>query len=433
MDSTTPVCSEAPACLEPLVSLEGWYGEGNLGDDILMKVSYSVLRDVFRSPEISVKTTGRPYVRSLLGAGCVQRRELAPPSSVRAVLVGGGGLFFGFQNNGLIGRVGQAALQISGLGPFHRARSLKHDIMSLLYGTRRPSKLFRVAFGIGVGPFVAGSRRELRAALQLSRNDLIVVRDIESEQICRSWRLPSRVVRATDIAFELDRWLPSSCVAMPHDKPRQKNLTIVVRDWPSQLEGAMYFDALLDAVRKARRDSFRIRFCSLNPENDLHVLNLLEKHAEDVLYWDPSGRTLEDFLMEFAETDLVITSRAHGALVAACLGIPSICIGIERKMQAVAEMLDGIPEVWGPPFDPDALLSNIHRSMECYSTRLYYCVLRCIVIPVWRVAAGEIVATLSQKRKSWSEQHTSMREPKIPVRHESIEQLQSHAEARNGI
>jgi polysaccharide pyruvyl transferase WcaK-like protein len=43
-------------------------------------------------------------------------------------------------------------------------------------------------------------------------------------------------------------------------------------------------------------------------------------------------------LDHLAASDLVVSTRAHGAIAAGCLGVPSICVAIEPKLRVVAGM-----------------------------------------------------------------------------------------------
>jgi len=94
------------------------------------------------------------------------------------------------------------------------------------------------------------------------------------------------------------------------------------------------------------------------------MVSLLHEKHEDILCWDPYTMTLDDFTRRLSEYDLLIAARAHGVIIGAALGIPSIAIVIEPKLRLVCERLTGGTEMWCPPFDSDNLTNTVERMSE---------------------------------------------------------------------
>src|SRR5258708_1222463 len=110
--------------LSPIVVLDGYYGVGNLGDDILMLVSYSILREAFDPAEICVRVVGdHTYVRRLLTEDCVVMpverfaHETSIPRSTKLSVLGGGGFLADhFGTKSVFARTRQRFLRTFGVG-----------------------------------------------------------------------------------------------------------------------------------------------------------------------------------------------------------------------------------------------------------------------------------------------------------------------------
>ena len=74
--------------------------------------------------------------------------------------------------------------------------------------------------------------------------------------------------------------------------------------------------------------------------------------------WDPQQIKIENYLSELSECSIMVTSRAHGAIVSACLGIPSVCLAIEPKLEKVHKMLKNSSRLIEPS-DPNRIMAAI--------------------------------------------------------------------------
>ena len=59
----------------------------------------------------------------------------------------------------------------------------------------------------------------------------------------------------------------------------------------------------------------------------------------DTYVWSPMSMRFEDYCQLLAQQDMIVTSRAHGAMCAAILGIPSLIIEIEPKLRTIHDIL----------------------------------------------------------------------------------------------
>jgi polysaccharide pyruvyl transferase WcaK-like protein len=70
---------------------------------------------------------------------------------------------------------------------------------------------------------------------------------------------------------------------------------------------------------------------------DPQVLALCNGYRAHV--WSPQSTTLDEYCFRLAELDVVVTSRAHGAICAAVLGVPSLILDIEPKLRTIHDLL----------------------------------------------------------------------------------------------
>lgn len=337
------------------VSLEGYYGAGNLGDDLLMLVTHSVASEVISPERIRVRAISPVRARAVLGSEHLVDAREPESESEGAVVLGGGGLFFDFRIGSWRGLVSQQLVRRLG-APWARRifAARERPARKAASGSRQ---LPAAAFCIGIGPFTRGSRREAQVAITLSRFDVVIVRDAESARWCKRWRLTNPVIQATDAAFMYERW----CVPLPstnNGSDQCAHIGVVVRDWMLDHHGAGYWRPLQTAVDRLRSRGVQVRYVSFDEGHDRRVLDALAS-SEDVLRWNPEETSLSDFMKQFAAFDVVVTTRAHGAIVAACLNIPSVCVAIEPKLVQVHDMLVPTVALWPMPFDCDELVRRV--------------------------------------------------------------------------
>lgn len=316
------------------ILLKGNFGSGDLGDDLVMLAIYGVLRRMYSPDRIFVQTVGGGYINALV------REEVwhgeTPPEDVSVVVLASGGLASSDSTTDWMATAQQMVLRHLGVETIETWRRLWGD-------KQKSDSLKHIAFGVGLGPYVRGSRQELDTAIKLSRYALVVVRDPHSMELCRRWRLPGMLMNATDPVFLTQYW--QSFNANPERPPRY--VGVVVRDWLFSEGEQDYLEILLGIVQRLRESSVYVRYVSFDPYRDQEVLGRL--HGEDVLCWWPDEMDLDDFVWEFAAFDVVLTGRAHGAILAACLGVPPVCMGFDPALKPIAEMLRC--PIWDVPYD----------------------------------------------------------------------------------
>lgn len=337
------------------ILIRGYYGAGNFGDDILSLVAYRAVTTHVARDRVALESHSDDYLPTLFGHPVRTVRPGADEEASTLVL-GGGGLFYNFAGGSTAARPFEALLPLLGARTFGRA----YDLLSLV----RPGRTQRwrarnIAFGLGIGPFVPGSRNRVTAAMTLAHYDGIAVRDPVSLATLRAWGLADRAAQFTDIAFLRRFWMPRAGT----QEPRPRRVGLVLRDWKHAPNFNSYLEALPGVVEALRARGVEGRLIAFDARQDDRMLRRLPLDAPP-LVWDPYTMTLSQFCDELRAHDVIVSARAHGSIVGSCLGVPSICVAIEPKLEEVARMLEGSARIWRAPFAGEELLRLVDEALN---------------------------------------------------------------------
>jgi len=338
--------------LSAYVTLVGGYGAGNLGDDALMTAVLALVREVVRDDRICVRVEEDceylhrvfPSIR-FVQVGC----DATVASKV--LLYGGGTQFFSFPNTCIYPQpMWRRGLRYA-VNPASLYRRLFKSAKLSLESERS------AAISIGIGPFVPKSRAEQGAERKLKRCEWVSVRDSTSYEYCRRLGLHNVRLHA-DLCFAKKLWM-SETIYRNSQSSELKSIGIIMRDWPHDADGHSYIGPLWDAGERLRSDGFAVRYISFAPATDRMTVSMLHDRREEVLQWDPSTTWLEEFAAVLAGFDLLVTARAHGTIIGAALGIPSIAIELEPKLRLIGDQLRMGTEIWSPPFRAGDLVNQV--------------------------------------------------------------------------
>jgi polysaccharide pyruvyl transferase WcaK-like protein len=138
-----------------------------------------------------------------------------------------------------------------------------------------------------------------------------------------------------------------------------QSIGFILRDW-------VFNDSLvilLSVARELIAAGHDIKFFALDERSDQTFIESASAIAP-VHSWSPMETTLKDYLLELGKCKLVISSRAHGAIVSACLGIPVCCVCIEPKLEQVALMLNKGSRAVREPFIKDEIIRLVEEMIE---------------------------------------------------------------------
>jgi len=315
------------------ILLIGYYGKGNFGDDLLFTVAWRRLRRCQHAAEITVLCDGYldDYLSELVGEPV---RVVAPGERGHYDLIvhGGGGTFFDFGSYGLVDRVFNRLIGLVGARNF-----VAFDrFVRTLVGRRRPSAERRIGWGIGVGTYMAGSRKLRDNLPTLLDFDSLIVRDSLSLNNLRMLGITDKVSLGSDLAFLGDYWVPAALrnksILQRGGRPR---IGLILRDWP-KTDGVDYLETMFQMLPELGK-RYDLSLFVFDRRVDRKLLaQFVGRHP---IVWSPPETDYAWFCEQLAVQDVIVSSRAHGGICGAMLGVPSLLIDIEPKLRTVHAML----------------------------------------------------------------------------------------------
>lgn len=344
------------------VFLRGAYGPSNLGDDILMLAVIKILSSVFDEGKITVGVD-KPNIAKKFNSK-INWISLQKPVSADLAVFGGGGQFFSFPTGGK--NKGKR-------GIFKKNRSLI-DIagrvcLEIMNG---PGSAFKAkktaAFCIGVGPFHQKGEGYGRAQNQLSNCEYLSVRDVESSVVCKKMGF-GHVRVFTDPSLLSNLWVDANSDLVNGDAVGEE-IGFVLRYWPFE-DSCRIVTHMIGAANRLKREGYKVTFVFLCKDKDLPTIDGLS--GSDCLIYDPTLHTPEEFLGVIKRRfGCMVSVRAHGVLLPAVMGIPSVCVGIEPKLKAVHNMLKNSTKFLGRPTEDDIYKTSLdlYESRKIYQSKL---------------------------------------------------------------
>ncbi|MEG8244085.1 polysaccharide pyruvyl transferase family protein [Pseudomonas paracarnis] len=339
------------------VYIRGAYGPGNLGDDVLMLCVINILKKRFKESDIAVGVDHPEIAKNFNPR--IKWLHIKEPVKADLVVLGGGGQFFSFIPPAK--EVTASTGRLSKLYKSIKAQTdLKSTLLRLYVGLRGGVDRIYLhrrlaAFCIGLGPFDGGGKLLTRAVSVINRCDYISVRDGTSQKHCNTFG-KSDVEVYTDPSLLSEVWISNKDLEIGSLK-KDKYLSFILRDWPHDANGQQFIKAMVDAADELAKRGEQVRLVSVYKERDQHLID--KYHQFEWLCWDAAGDTPETFMAKLiVESDVIISARAHGVLLPASLGFPTIAIEIENKLKKVHEMLPRGTKLVSTP-DPEVIVSTI--------------------------------------------------------------------------
>ena len=347
----------------PRILIIGYYGRGNFGDDLLLHITYRLLKSVQPDADISVIADSKnaDYISQMLGDVTV-----LPPGRhghFDMIVHGGGGVFFGFETGRFGHIVVEKIMQIVGLRHYIRLEKMLRSMVQ----KPRSSATRRIGIGIGVGTFAPGSQRLRNSLPILADFNALWVRDGKSVKNLNRFTslMRAEIIHGSDLAFLTDHWIPRLPPLEPSPRPR---LGIALRDWPRE----SFSTELLKKLSK----TYDITGFILDAEADPITQQLFAPYTRVI--WRPEHMRVGDFAAALAAQHVILTSRAHGAICSACLGVPTVIVNIEPKLEQVYAMLPNAsllvaanaPQTWEAAIEKaliiphETILADVQKNME---------------------------------------------------------------------
>lgn len=293
------------------IALVGYFGWGNFGDELFLKVHRQELGEAY---DLFV-------ANDLLEAPYFSRPVSEVTDEADAILIGGGDLL--------------NPLRIS-------------DLYWQMDFLRKPT----FVFGLGVPnqPFERPRVLDYYRTFFAHENcKLVVARDIESY----TW-----IKKNLDPGDKLV-WHPDPVCAMnrPPALPTDKGvLGVVMREHRSRSQDLSH---LHDAIERARELGYRIRHIALATgelgEGDLALARELAGPEDEVVH----SESLDELCQEISRVELLATIKFHGLVVATMYGVPAIAMSVTPKNRNFLRMIER-PEML-VSYTNEGLKDRIHK------------------------------------------------------------------------
>ncbi|MEP0271577.1 polysaccharide pyruvyl transferase family protein [Ekhidna sp.] len=319
------------------ILLKGYYGFGNLGDDLLMKVVFDWLKRVFPSGTIDIfsnnKNSNKNISAEYIGSFLKENVEIVDWShrcTYDLIIDGGGGVFFSDQNSGKFWLIMNKIFKYLG------AEKCKKIDNFLRFVFNKPLNIktqYRLGIGLGVEDFNPQSKYYFSYLVTLASFSKIYLRDNESLSRIRNLLNAEKIGGSySDLVFRKD---------FDQSRPENKLIGIVLMD--HHLFKDDFYSYYSKLSEKLNKKGFKVKYFSFDRNHDK---SYIEK-VPNVICWNPSS-SLDLFLKEFSKCQLVVSYRAHGLILSSKLNIPSIAICFRPKLKQIAKLLEGacIPMDW---------------------------------------------------------------------------------------
>ena len=312
----------------------GWYGAGNVGDELLLATLAAWVREA--GGQIVVISLDPAYTSRVLGVDAVDLADIDGISREMAdadlFVLGGGGLFQTYQ-----------PLTISGLYDFNKPDVATYARMLML---ARQFGLRTFAWAQGVGPIEgAESRRLLSEVFQ--HVDDVTVRDTGSLGLLQEVGVQREIVVAPDPVWALPVALP---VASARGE-RNLRIAVVLRPWSFAPGWEARF---VEAIRATLAGSgatlvwipYQARAVAGRSASDSYFIQtLIDALGDGFSHEVARVEAPQDAIDAMAGCDGLISMRLHAQIIGAQMQLPMLCIEYDEKL-SVASKDSGIsPEL----------------------------------------------------------------------------------------
>jgi polysaccharide pyruvyl transferase WcaK-like protein len=296
------------------IGVVGYFGQGNLGDDVLACHALETLIPECGVGRLVVSGPAGCYLEKWYpGIRCRPRGELSRDPTVDKIVFAGGGQFAAFPP--------ARWTNLFGL----RQASFLGVLLDLWRRGRPEAHCF--AYCVGVGPVAGWGGRRGIAAL-FTRFDQISVRDEPSRDILRACHVRRvRVVSDPPFAWPIRRGMTPA---------PDRTLGIVVRGWSHATNVWLALERLRQMSVRLRDCGWQVDFISFQKHYQPEVIAALEPRPERVVVWDPDVQSIDAFVAGLSRYKVMITLRAHALILRSLMNLPCLSLRLEPKLEILA-------------------------------------------------------------------------------------------------
>ena len=355
------------------ILLKGYYGFGNLGDDILMLTSYRLLKKLYPEAEIMVFSNNSPnnldalypagyndYIKAMLKDD-IKIIDWTYKGYFDLVIDGGGGVYFDNQQgpvyyypiNQIIGLIGsQGVLRIDSA-----LRKITGRFRHIEFGKR-------IGLGIGVGPFHPSARQYYKNIVEIACYDQLFVRDQLSYELVKSLGIKGQLILATDLAFLTEYWLEKDLSA---DISNDRHIAVILKGQTPSL-----YSHYKELARKLEKNNYQVTFFAFDEYFDrMFIKHMAPEYKVEV--WQPYEQDIIEFLRKLWACGLCLTDRAHGAILGALGFTLPLIIRTTQKSDQIVNLLQLnkiMPSYSDSTFYQFEDIENVLESKEMHLSKL---------------------------------------------------------------
>lgn len=316
-----------------IVTLGGWYGAANLGDELILSTFVDWVREAGGTPRvISVHPA---HTRAMLDVDAADYTSLAEVvegiAACDLFVLGGGGLF---QNYDVFDRASLDRFPARNVSQFAQYFLLAREL-----------GIPAVVLAQGVGPLRKHDAREITATV-FEEAELCSVRDKESAALLTSIGVRRLVPIAADPAWAFRG--TSQSVSLRERFPQfagLRVLTLVVRDWPFDAHWEDEFVGTLKAAIPKGWGCLWLDFAR-TPSADVERVQgseiahrLIARLGDERVHVVWEGMRLDEAIAIISASDAMIAMRLHAALLGHRAGIPVVTLEYDDKVRVLGDEL----------------------------------------------------------------------------------------------
>lgn len=350
------------------ILLKGYYGFGNFGDDLLMLISYNLLKEKFPEASIAVfsnhtvnlkeyrqKPNYNQYIYKILGEK-VNLVDWTHRGHFDLLVEGGGGTYFDESQNQWLYLLRNTIVNLLNTNIL---RKIDHGLRLVLNKPKQITYHKRVALGIGIGPFSKTSKTYYDNIVELASIDKLIVRDIMSYRLAFQLRKNQNLTLGSDLAFLTKYW--GTTLNDPLNKSTQKTIGFVLKGNKTEFENNIQRVAKLFL-----KEGWSVRFFAFDKNIDGEFIDACEKYYH-VASWCPETITIAEYIQKLQECTILATERAHGAIVGAIIGCVPFFLQKTYKMNQILSFFENTTSTYHMLFNKKIMpkeISNMYNEIS---------------------------------------------------------------------
>ncbi len=353
------------------ILLKGYYGFGNLGDDILLAVTWKIVSEKYKEASILVYSN---FNENLVGFDQVSAYnhyiyKLTSPNvkiidwtnyhEVDLVIDGGGGVYFDYSNGSMLRAITNQVARWMGVKSLNK---IDKWLRTVTRKRRHIQFKKRIGVGLGIGPYVPAAKLFYQHLVEIGSTDVMLVRDRTSLKYLNEFKFTGDASICSDLAFCSDYWMTD--IKLHKNAAQERNrVGIILLDWHEGMKDR--FEVFREFANNLKREGKQVTFFSFDENHDKAYKNFFQNQF-NFEAWKPNEVPLNHFLNSLSTQDIIFSARAHGVILSALLGVPAICIGTSKKLEEVSKMFPTSTALLTEPITVDALQTQLKRVTDHY-------------------------------------------------------------------